>query len=125
MDFSILGMWHSMGIPARLVVITLALESIYSLSIIAERIFSFNRAREQSRRYAEKLRDLLPGHQMIEAAQIAGTLKFGHIPRVLGLGISEYNKGRDALNNKGPHDVGDFDLVEERSTGRSSARPCG
>ena len=113
MDFSLIGMWHSMGIPARLVVITLALESIYSLSIIAERIFSFNRAREQSRRYAEKLRDLLPGHQMVEAAQIAGTLKFGHIPRVLGLGISEYNKGRDALNNKGPHDVGDFDLVEE------------
>lgn len=127
MDFSLVGMWHSMGIPARLVVVTLALESIYSLSIIAERIFSFNRARDQSRRYAEKLRDLLPGHQMVEAAQIAGTLKFGHIPRVLGLGISEYNKGRDALNNKGPHDVGDFDLVEainraiERATLRVTA----
>jgi len=127
MDFSLFGMWHSMGLPAKLVVLTLALESIYSLSIIAERIFSFNRAREQSRRYAEKLRDLLPGHQMVEAAQIAGTLKFGHIPRVLGLGISEYNKGRDALNNKGPHDVGDFDLVEainraiERATLRVTA----
>jgi biopolymer transport protein ExbB/TolQ len=110
-----------------MVVITLALESIYSLQIIGDRIFTFNRAREQSRRYAEKLRDLLPGHQMVEAAQIAGTLKFGHIPRVLGSGISEYNKGRDALNNKGPHDVGDFDLVEainraiERATLRVTA----
>jgi len=26
MDFSLVGMWHSMGIPARLVVVTLALE---------------------------------------------------------------------------------------------------
>ncbi len=127
MDFSVIGMWHSMGLPARLVVITLAIESVYSMMIIVERLIAFNRAREQSRRYAEKLRDLLPGHQMVEAAQIAGTLKHGHIPRVLGLGISEYNKGRDALNNKGPHDVGDFDLVEainralERATLRVTA----
>ena len=127
MDFSILGMWHSMGLPARLVVVTLAIMSVYSLSIMAERLFSFSRAREQSRRYAEKLRDLLPGHQMVEAAQFAGTLKYGHIPRVLGSGISEYNKGRDALNKQGPHDVGDFDLVEainraiERATLRVTA----
>ncbi len=125
--FSLLEMWHSMGVPAKMVVFALGAESIYSLSIMAERLFSFARAREQSRKYAEKLRDLLPGHQMVEAAQIASTLKYGHIPRVLGLGISEYNKGRDALNNKGPHDVGDFDLVEainraiERATLRVTA----
>jgi biopolymer transport protein ExbB/TolQ len=105
-------MWKSMGIPAKLVVLTLAVESIYSISIMAERLFTFYKAREQSRKYAEKLRDLLPGHQLVEAAQVASTLKIGHIPRVLGLGISEYNKGRDALRNEGPHDVGDFDLVE-------------
>jgi len=127
MDFSLVGMWHSMGLPARLVVITLAIMSVYSLSIMAERLFSFSRAREQSRRYAEKLRDLLPGHQMQEAAQFATTLKYGHIPRVLGSGIGEYNRGREALTNKGPHDVGDFDLVEainraiERATLRVTA----
>ncbi|MBS2021932.1 MAG: MotA/TolQ/ExbB proton channel family protein [Deltaproteobacteria bacterium] len=127
MDFSLAGMWKSMGLPARMVVIALALESIYSLSIMAERLFTFWKAREQSRLYAEKLRDLLPGHQMVEAAKIASGMKLGHIPRVLGLGISEYNKGRDALNNQGPHDVGDFDLVEainraiERGTLRVTA----
>ena len=127
MDFSLLGMWHAMGIPAKLVVLTLAVESIYSISIMAERLFTFYKAREQSRMYAEKLRDLLPGHQMVEAAQVASTMKVGHIPRVLGLGISEYNKGRDALNNQGPHDVGDFDLIEainraiERGTLRVTA----
>jgi biopolymer transport protein ExbB/TolQ len=116
-----------MGLPAKLVVVTLAIMSIYSLSIMAERLWSFQRAREQSRRYAEKLRDLLPGHQMLEAAQFATTLKYGHIPRVLGSGISEYNKGREALTHKGPHDVGEFDLVEainraiERATLRVTA----
>ena len=124
MDFSLLGMWKSMGIPAKLVVITLAIESVYSLSVMAERLFSFSRAKDQSRKYAEKLRDLLPGHQMIEAAQFATTLKYGHIPRVLGSGISEYNKGREALRNQGPHDVGDFDLVEaiNRSIDRATLR---
>src|SRR5471030_2820148 len=112
MDFSLLGMWHSMGLPARLVVITLAIMSVYSLSVMAERLFSVSRAKDQSRKYAEKLRDLLPGHQLVEAAQYATTLKYGHIPRVLGARISEYNKGREALQNQGPHDVGEFDLVE-------------
>src|SRR3954465_8612480 len=91
-DFSLIGMWKSMGIPARLVVITLAIMSVYSLSVMAERLFSSPRAKEQSREYAEKARELLPGHQMVEAAQYAATLKFGHIPRVLGAGVAEYNK---------------------------------
>src|SRR2546423_661950 len=115
MDFSLVGMWKSMGLPARLVVITLAIMSVYSLSVMAERLFSFSRAKDQSRKYAEKLRDLLPGHQMIEAAQMATTMRYGHIPRVLGAGISEYNRGRDALRSAGPHDVGNFDLVEAMS----------
>src|SRR3954471_17504297 len=124
MDFSLLGMWKSMGLPARLVVITLAIMSVYSLSVMAERLFSFSRAKDQSRKYAEKLRDLLPGHQMIEAAQLATTIKYGHIPRVLGAGIAEYNRGREALSKKGPHDVGDFDLVEaiNRSVERTTLR---
>jgi biopolymer transport protein ExbB len=124
MDFSLIGMWHSMGLPARLVVITLAIMSVYSLSVMAERLFSFSRAKDQSRKYAEKLRDLLPGHQLVEAAQFATTLKYGHIPRVLGAGISEYNKGREALSNQGPHDVGNFDLVEaiNRSVDRATLR---
>src|SRR2546423_15240573 len=123
-DFSILGMWKSMGIPARLVVIVLGIMSIYSLSVRAERLFSFARAKEQSRRYAEKLRDLLPGHQLVEAANVANTLKYGHIPRVLGSGIAEYNKGREALAHQGPHDVGEFDLVEaiNRSIERATLR---
>jgi biopolymer transport protein ExbB len=124
MDFSIVTMIKSMGLPAKLVVFTLIIMSLYSLSVMAERLFSFSRAREQSRRYAEKLRDLLPGHQMMEAAQFATTLKYGHIPRVLGSGISEYNKGREALSKKGPHDVGDFDLVEaiNRAIDRATLR---
>ena len=102
MDFSLVGMWKSMGLPARLVVITLAIMPVYSLSVMAERLFSYSRAKDQSRKYAEKLRDLLPGHQMIDAAQMASTMKYGHIPRVLGAGISEYNRGREALRSAGP-----------------------
>src|SRR5882724_9968629 len=124
MDFSLVGMWKSMGLPARLVVITLAIMSVYSLSVMAERLFSFSRAKDQSRKYAEKLRDLLPSHQTVDAAQFAATMKYGHIPRVLGAGISEYNRGREALRSAGPHDVGSFDLVEaiNRALDRATLR---
>src|SRR2546428_8793415 len=123
-DFSLLGMGKAKGIPARLVVIVLAIMSIYSLSVMAERLFSFARAKEQSRRYAEKLRDLLPGHQLVEAASVANTLKYGHIPRVLGSGIAEHHRGRAALSHQGPHDGGEFDLVEaiNRSIERATLR---
>jgi biopolymer transport protein ExbB/TolQ len=98
--------------------------SVYSLSVMAERLFSYSRAKDQSRKYAEKLRDLLPGHQMIDAAQMASTMKYGHIPRVLGAGNSEYNRGREALRSAGPHDVGSFDLVEaiNRALDRATLR---
>src|SRR3954471_8363319 len=124
MDFSLLGMWRTMGIPARLVVIVLAIMSIYSLSVMAERLFSYARAKEQSRRYAEKLRDMLPGHQMVDAAALAATMKYGHIPSVLGAGDSEYNKGREALRHQGPHGVDEFGLVEaiNRSIERATLR---
>ena len=51
-------------------------------------------------------------------------MRYGHIPRVLGAGISEYNRGRDALRSAGPHDVGNFDLVEaiNRSIDRATLR---
>src|SRR5260370_31309397 len=111
MDCSLLGMWKSMGLPARLVVLTLAIMSVYSLSVMAERLFTFSRAKDQSRKYAEKLRDLLPGHQMIEASQFATTLKYGHIPRVLRSAIAQDNKAPEAPAFQRPHDLADFDLV--------------
>src|SRR5438874_5194352 len=101
MDFSLVGMWKSMGLPARLVVITLAIMSVYSLSVMAERLFSFSRAKDQSRKYAEKLRDLLPGHQMIDTAQMATTMRYGHSRLVLGSIFSVYNRGPDALRSAG------------------------
>jgi biopolymer transport protein ExbB/TolQ len=55
---------------------------------------------------------------------MASTMKYGHIPRVLGAGISEYNRGREALRSAGPHDVGSFDLVEaiNRALDRATLR---
>src|SRR6266851_1239689 len=124
MDFSLIGMWKSMGAPARLVVAVLFIMSLYSLAVMVERLVSFGRAKKQSRLYAEKLRDLLPSHQLVEASNVANLLKYGHIPRVLGSGIAEYNRGREALSHKGPHDVGEFDLVEaiNRSIERATLR---
>ena len=53
MDFSLLGMWKSMGLPARLVVIVLAIMSVYSLSVMAERLFRAGRVERAARRAAE------------------------------------------------------------------------
>jgi len=51
-------------------------------------------------------------------------LRRGHLSKVLGLAIEEYDRGVRALHTKGPHDVGDFDVIAavNRAVDRSSMR---
>jgi biopolymer transport protein ExbB/TolQ len=102
----------------------LALMSIYSLGVMAERLVTYARAGKASRAFAENLRELLPAGKFAEAVELAKKLHRGHLPKVLGLAIDEYRRGVEALRTKGPHDVGDFDVVAavNRAIERTSLR---
>jgi biopolymer transport protein ExbB/TolQ len=102
----------------------LALMSIYSLGVMAERLVTYARAGKASRQFAETLRDMLPAGKFGEAVELSKTLHRGHLPKVLGLAIDEYRRGVEALQHKGPHDVGDFDVIAavNRAVERSSLR---
>jgi biopolymer transport protein ExbB len=124
LDFSLKGMVTSLEGFGIVVAGVLAVMSVFSLGVVAERMVMYARAAGASRRFAEALPELLKAHQLDEAVELAKKEKAGHLPRVLGLAISEYKHGVEALHAQGPKDVGHFDIIAacNRAIERSSLR---
>ena len=124
MSFDLVSMWHAMGFFAKSIAAILGIMSVYSLGVMAERLVTYARASSASRLYAEQLRTLLPARRYGDAVALAKKLRSGHLSRVLGLAIEEYERGMSALQQKGPQEVGQFDVVAavNRAIDRSSMR---
>lgn len=124
MSFSVVHMWHSMGPFAKLIVAVLAAMSAYSLGVMAERIAAYRKATLASRRYSERLRDLLPARKYGEAVALSKELRAGHLSRVLGPAIEEWERGLEAHQQRGSDGIGAFDVVAavNRAIERSSTR---
>jgi biopolymer transport protein ExbB len=124
MSFDLVSMWKTMGPFAKLIAAVLAIMSIYSLGVMAERLVAFSRAVKASRQFAEQLRDLLPAGKIGEAIELSKKLHRGHLPKVLGLALEEYNRGLEALKTTGTRDVGSFDVIAavNRAVDRSTLR---
>ncbi len=121
MSFDLVSMWKSMGFFAKFIAVVLGIMSIYSLGVMAERLVTYARASSASRQYAEKLRGLLPQRNYTEAIALARKLGRGHLAKVLGLAIEEYDRG---VRLHGTSGVGDFDVIAavNRAVDRSSMR---
>ena len=124
MSFDLLSMWHSMGFFAKFIAVVLGIMSVYSLGVMAERLVTYARASSASRAYAEQLRGLLPTRKYADAVALSKKLGRGHLSKVLGLAIDEYERGTVALHSRGPNDAGDFDVIAavNRAVDRSSMR---
>jgi biopolymer transport protein ExbB/TolQ len=124
MSFDLIHLWATMGFFAKFIVIVLAVMSVYSLGVMGERLVTYSRAIKASRTYAEELRQLLPARKLSDAISLAKQLHRGHLSRVLGGAIEEYNRGMTARTSHGPHDVGDFDVIAavNRTIERTSMR---
>jgi biopolymer transport protein ExbB/TolQ len=123
-SFDLVHMVHAMGFFAKLVAAVLFLMSIYSLGVTAERLLTYWRAQRASRAFAAGLRDLLPAARIAEAIELSRTFSRGHLSRVLGLALEEYSRGVEGLAQRGPRDVGTFDVIAavNRAVDRSSLR---
>ena len=126
-DFSLQGMWEQMGIIAKFVMVLLLLMFLLSLALMIERSRAYSRAKRQSISYIMLLRNFLQERKLQEAVTAAGQHADSPLAKVVGAGMGEYLKGMEALQEEGPEDVGDFDLVDavnrqlERSKERETA----
>lgn len=90
MDLTIGGMWHSMGLMARLVVISLFLMSLVSLVITAERLLFFRKSKADSIRFAMSTERMLAEGRLFEAAQQQAGKDAGYLGRVIESGLKAF-----------------------------------
>lgn len=92
--FDLISMWRAMGPLAKSVALTLAVMSVYSLAVTAERLWTYTRARRASRRFAAALGSLLPAGKLGEGFELSKQHRRGYLAQVMGEALREYRQGR-------------------------------
>ncbi|MDX2030782.1 MAG: MotA/TolQ/ExbB proton channel family protein [Blastocatellia bacterium] len=115
-DFSPMGVWRSMGVVARIVLIILLVMSIWSIAIMVERYLTFSAARNQSREFAPKVAASLKNQKIDEAISLSDKYKKSHLAMVVNAGLQEFRSHQ--LSNDISGDVVD---ASKRAQQRASA----
>src|SRR5436190_12474773 len=94
MDMSPMGLWNSMGMLAKGVVILMVLMSIYSIWVMVERYLTFQRAKNQSLKLLGALSNVLTRGDYQQAIDITKKYKDSHLAKVIGAGLLEFEAVR-------------------------------
>src|SRR3569832_2677641 len=114
MDFSLLGLWHQMGIFAMGIVIVMAIMSIYSLTIMVSKWWNLRKAQNESKKFAPEFSQFLEEDNLTEAIRLAESYKKSHVALVLGGALSEV-KPLIAEGSVTVSDINSAERADERS----------
>ncbi len=89
MDLSLGGLWAQMGVFAKGIIVTLAIMSIWSLTIMIQKWWSIRQAQAETKRFAPEFSQFLEEDNLTEAIKLAEGYKKSHVARVLGNALSE------------------------------------
>jgi biopolymer transport protein ExbB/biopolymer transport protein TolQ len=101
-------LWESMGFIAKVVVVVLFLQSIYSLYVTIERWLFFKKAKKQSLEFAKQATAALAKDNVQGAIDLARKYTASHLARVTRAGLVEFQL--DAARGSGG--LSGEDLVE-------------
>lgn len=89
MHMSLMDLWASMGWFAKGIVYTLAIMSIWSLSITIKKWWDLKKAQSETRKFAPEFSQFLQEDNIAEAVNLAEHYKRSHVARVLGGALTE------------------------------------
>lgn len=112
MDLSLVEVWQHTPVINKIIMVTMVVMSIWSIFVMIERGMTYFKASRQTYSYVLQLRDYLNQGKVNEAIDAAKVHGKSPVAKVVEAGLMAYRKGLDALDNKGPQDVGDFDIVD-------------
>ncbi|MEX2177992.1 MAG: MotA/TolQ/ExbB proton channel family protein [Gemmatimonadaceae bacterium] len=84
-----LHMWEQMGWFVKGIVITMAIMSIYSLTIVVQKWWSLRQAQKETVKFAPEFSQFLEEDNLTEAIRLAETYKKSHVALVLGGALQE------------------------------------
>ena len=114
--FDFRSMWNQMGVPAKLVVVTLFIMSAWSIGVMIDRLIAFNAARQQSRAFAPAVAGALREGKLDEAIKVADRYKKSHLAKVVVAGLQEFQ-----AHNASPDLSGEQIEASKRALERSEA----
>ncbi len=96
---SFMEMWEQMGYLAKIVVLILAIMSVWSISVMIERYITYRKARKQSQSFAPAVAEALGKGNLEEAVEISEQHDRSHLARVVHAGLQEFraHKGADVI----------------------------
>jgi biopolymer transport protein ExbB/biopolymer transport protein TolQ len=103
---SLVEMFQTMGTTAIAVAVVLFIMSFWSIGVAIERVYTFNKARAQSRLFAPQVAKHLKDGRLKEAIALSGTkdFRYSHLAKVVLAGLQEYQfqqeSGGAALNRE-------------------------
>ena len=89
MNLSLIELYGTMGGFAKGIVVTLAVMSIWSLTVMLQKWWFLRSAQAQTRKFAPEFSQFLEEDNLTEAINLAERYKKSHVARVLGNALSE------------------------------------
>src|SRR6476469_7101366 len=89
MQLSLLDLWGQMAGFARGIVFTLAIMSIWSLSVTIKKWWDLRQAQRETRKFAPEFSQFLEEDNLTEAIRLAESYKKSHVALVLGGALGE------------------------------------
>lgn len=83
-------LWAAMGPTAKTVVFVLFIMSVWSITVMFERWFTFRAAKKQSRIYAPAVAECLRENRIEEAISLSEQHKKSHLAKVVVAGLQEF-----------------------------------
>src|SRR5688572_30873540 len=108
MQLSLIDLWHDMGGFAKGIVYTLAIMSIWSLSVTIKKWWDLRKAQAETRKFAPEFSQFLEVDNLNEAVLLSEKYKKSHVARVLGGALQEIKP----LIQDGTVSVGDINSAE-------------
>jgi biopolymer transport protein ExbB/biopolymer transport protein TolQ len=105
-ELSLVEMFQTMGPTAIAVAVVLFIMSFWSIGVAIERVYTFNKARQQSKLYAPQVAKHLKDGRLKEAIALSGSkdFRYSHLAKVVMAGLQEYQfqqeSGGAALNRE-------------------------
>ena len=89
MSVDLIHLWGTMGWFAKGVVIIMAFMSIWSLTIMIQKFFQFQRSQSETRKFAPQFSRAIQEENLDQAISLAEKNKKSHVSRVLGEALAE------------------------------------
>ena len=95
MDLIVL--WEEMGLPVKLLMLLLALMSMWSVGVFFERLFTFSQATKQSKAFAPQVAKHLKDGKLKDGIAVSQSkiFRYSHLSKVVLAGLQEYQFQKD------------------------------